>query len=139
MKISVTQALAVIITALAPSLSWAINPHDKYYDNDIFTAINEAKRNPHHYDYSTAKRYNRSTTQSLDIPRLLNQEMSITSIESQGESPGNVADDSVNQQQYEINAEGVTENRILPINTGAPSTNNSGLRLPSVITNVIAR
>lgn len=138
MKIYVLQILAVIVALLTPALSWGVNPHDKYYDDDIFTAINEAKRNPHHYDYSTAKRYNRSTTQSLDIPRLLNKEMSVTSIESQ--SNNNPTDTPVNkQQQYDINAESTVDNYVLPLNSVAPSTDSQVIRSPNVITNVIAR
>ncbi len=80
------KVLTLIIIMLAPAFSWGVNPHDEYYADDIFTAIDEAKKRPHHYDYSRAKRYNRSTTQSLDIPRLLNQEMGTTSIDSRDEN-----------------------------------------------------
>ncbi|MEN9465452.1 MAG: hypothetical protein RL217_1633 [Pseudomonadota bacterium] len=55
---------------------------DEYYSNDIFRAIEEAKERTHHYDYSSALRYNRSTSQSIQIPRLLNKDMAKSSIET---------------------------------------------------------
>lgn len=65
----------IAITTLSiPAL--AVSPqHDEYYSDDIFTAIEEAKQRTHHYNYSRHKRYNRTTSQSIDIPRLLNSEM----------------------------------------------------------------
>lgn len=60
----------------------AANPHDEYYSNDIFTAIEEAKQRTHHYDYSHAQRYNRSTSQSIPFSRLLNKEMAQTIVET---------------------------------------------------------
>lgn len=74
--------LFVVICSQIP-VAAAINPNDDYYSDDIFEAINEAKKRPHHYDYSRQKRYNRTTTQSIEIPRLLNTEMKETSIQSQ--------------------------------------------------------
>lgn len=70
---------------------------DEYYSDDIFTAIAEAKLRTHHYDYSNALRYNRSTSQSIQIPRLLLNEMGQTAIETpelaeiegQGQNPNN--------------------------------------------------
>lgn len=53
---------------------------DDYYARDIFQAIKEAGKNTHHYDYSSALRYNRSTSLSIQLPRLLNQEMAQTII-----------------------------------------------------------
>lgn len=67
----------LLLPALCLSLSAAaVSPqHDEYYSDDIFTAIEEAKHRTHHYNYSRSKRYNRSTSQSIQIPRLLNTEM----------------------------------------------------------------
>ncbi|WP_157729712.1 hypothetical protein [Bacterioplanes sanyensis] len=48
---------------------------DNYYSDDLFEAIEQARKYSHHYDYSQPYRYNRTTSQSIDIPRLLNQEM----------------------------------------------------------------
>jgi hypothetical protein len=142
MKIFLTKVFALIIATLISTLSWGINPHDKYYDDDIFTAINEAKKRPHHYDYSTAKRYNRSTTQSLNIPKLLNKEMSITSIDSKDENSMTAADTPLNEQQqkqYEVSDEDVAENRIIPIKTAAPVMGNPNVRSPNIRMNIIAR
>lgn len=61
---------------------------DDYYARDIFQAIKEAGKNTHHYDYSGALRYNRSTSLSIQLPRLLNQEMAQTIIET----PDTIAD-----------------------------------------------
>lgn len=71
--------LILICCLCAPSL---VLRADEYYSNDIFTAIAEAKERTHHYDYSNALRYNRSTSQSIQIPRLLGKEMGQTSIET---------------------------------------------------------
>ena len=142
MKTDNKHIIALIIMTLAPVFSWAVNPHDEYYADDIFTAINEAKKRPHHYDYSTAKRYNRSTTQSLDIPRLLNKEMSITSIDSKDENLVTAADTPISnqhQEAYEVNDDGVTEVRALPINTVSPLISNPNVISPNVRTNIIAR
>ncbi|WP_430460106.1 hypothetical protein ACQUQU_12905 [Thalassolituus sp. LLYu03] len=57
-------------------------PDDQYYSADIFTAIEEARQRTHHYDYSSALRYNRSTSQSIQIPRLLNKEMAQTAVKT---------------------------------------------------------
>lgn len=137
-----TRLLALIITLLLPALTWGVNPHDEYYADDIFTAINEAKKRPHHYDYSTAKRYNRSTTQSLDIPRLLNKEMSVTVIDSRDANLVTTADTPISDQRqevFEVKDDDVSEVRILPINTVTPIMTNPNVQSPNVTTNVIAR
>ncbi len=69
--------LTLCITMAAMSFpAMAVSPqHDEYYSDDIFTAIEEAKHRTHHYNYSRHKRYNRTTSQSINIPRLLNAEM----------------------------------------------------------------
>ena len=68
-------ALSLTIGILS-SAAHAVSPqHDEYYSDDIFTAIEEAKQRTHHYNYSRHKRYNRTTSQSIEIPRLLNSEM----------------------------------------------------------------
>lgn len=131
-----------MITALIPVSVWAVNPHDEYYTDDIFTAINEAKKRPHHYDYSSAKRYNRTTTQSLDIPRLLNKEMGTTSIDSRDENVISTKDTPVGKQlekQYKVTDDDVAGNRIVPINTVTPITSNPNVHSPNITTNIIAR
>lgn len=71
-----------------PLYVWANNSslEDQYYSSDIFNAINEAKIRTHHYDYSQSLRYDRTTSQSIQIPRLLNQEMAKTIIETPDEA-----------------------------------------------------
>lgn len=78
-----TAAISLLTLLAATTLSVrAANPHDEYYSNDIFTAIEEAKQRTHHYDYSRAQRYNRSTSQSIQFSRLLNKEMAQTIVET---------------------------------------------------------
>lgn len=142
MTANLNKAIALAITLAAPTLSWGVNPHDEYYAEDIFTAIEEAKKRPHHYDYSSAKRYNRSTTQSLDIPRLLNKEMGSTSIDSRTATSITAADTPVNNQrrkQYEINDDDVSANRMIPINTASPKIGNPNVQAPEITTRVIPR
>ena len=120
--------------------SWGINPHDKYYADDLFTAIKEAKKRPHHYDYSSAKRYNRSTTQSLDIPRLLNQEMGTANIKSNDANSVSVAevpsDEQLTDKRYH---EEFVGNQVAPIQIAAPQIGSSNVNAPNISTNVIAR
>lgn len=142
MTANLNKALALTMILLAPAWSWAVNPHDEYYAEDIFTAIEEAKKRPHHYDYSSAKRYNRSTTQSLDIPRLLNKEMGSTSIDSRTATSITAADTPVSKQErkaYEISDDGVSVNTITPINTAAPKIGNPNVQAPNITTRVIPR
>lgn len=72
-----------------PAWLWASNGQhqDDYYSSDIYNAIKEAKIRTHHYDYSSSLRYDRTTSQSIQIPRLLNQEMAKTIIETPDEVP----------------------------------------------------
>lgn len=66
----------LLITVSLSTMAVAVSPqHDEYYSDDIFTAIEEAKQRTHHYNYSRHKRYNRTTSQSINIPRMLNSEM----------------------------------------------------------------
>lgn len=75
--------LIVYSIFLLTSHANAVSPkHDEYYSDDIFTAIEEAKQRTHHYNYSRSRRYQRSTSQSIQIPRLLNKEMDQTTIKS---------------------------------------------------------
>jgi len=136
------KALALSIMVLAPALSWGVNPHDEYYADDIFTAIEEAKKRPHHYDYSRAKRYNRSTTQSLDIPRLLNQEMGKTGIDSRAATSITAADtpvDKKQREQHELAEETLGTNNTLPISTASPTIGNPNVQSPNITINIIAR
>jgi len=128
--------------ALAVSVSsWSINPHDEYYADDLFTAIKEAKKRPHHYDYSNAKRYNRTTTQSLDIPRLLNQEMGSASVKSNDTNSVALAEVPLNEQPSDKRnaySESLIDNQTAPIQTSMPKLGSSNVSAPNITTNVIA-
>jgi hypothetical protein len=142
MTLSAYKILAFAFASMATSLSWGVNPHDEYYAEDIFTAIEEAKKRPHHYDYSRAKRYNRTTTQSLDIPRLLNKEMGSASIDSRNATSITAADTPLSNQgqtTYEILEDDATKSRSIPINTVTPAIDNPNVQSPNITTNIIAR
>src|SRR5690554_709714 len=72
-----------------PAWLWASNGQhqDDYYSSDIYNAIKEAKIRTHHYDYSRNLRYDRTTSQSSQIPRSLNRDMANTSIETPAAGP----------------------------------------------------
>lgn len=142
MTINLNKLIALTMMLSAPVFSWAANPQDEYYADDIFAAIQEAKNRPHHYDYSRSKRYNRSTTQSLDIPRLLNQEMEKTSIDTTTATSITAADTPVGKQEqtlFEIGDESTLANRTTPINTSTPMMGNPNVQAANITTNVIAR
>lgn len=136
------RSTATLFSLMLSVSSWALNPHDEYYADDIFAAIKEAKKRPHHYDYSTAKRYNRSTTQSLDIPRLLNQEMGSASIESSDANSISAADIPLDDQRSEKRngyGEELVDNQPSQIQTTVPIIGNPNVSSPNITTNVIAR
>ena len=118
----------------------AINPGDDYYSDDIFEAIDEAKKRPHHYDYSRQKRYNRTTTQSIEIPRLLNAEMKETSIQSTQTSEQNnslpqdsISDDKLNRQPGTITSSSGSI-QTAPVQIGTPN-----VRSAPIETNITVR
>jgi len=136
------RATATLFALIISASSWAINPHDEYYADDIFTAIKEAKKRPHHYDYSRAKRYNRSTTQSLNIPRLLNQEMGSASIKSRDGNSVSVANIPLNDAPIDERnsySEELVDNQPAQIQTTQPVIGNPNVSSPNITTNVIAR
>lgn len=55
---------------------------DDYYASDLYEAITEAKVRTHHYDYSNEHRYNRTTSQSIQFSRMLNNELDNQMIEN---------------------------------------------------------
>lgn len=87
------QLIFLTLLLSAPTL-WANSAahDDEYYSSDLYNAINEAKVRTHHYDYSKNLRYNRTTSQSIQIPRLLNQEMAITIIETPEVAPDELSE-----------------------------------------------
>jgi hypothetical protein len=56
--------------------------NDDYYSEDLDAAVNEARARTHHYDYSNSLRYERTTSQSILFPRLQNDELESTVIET---------------------------------------------------------
>jgi len=90
----------ILVLSLAISSSaMARNPGDEYYSGDIFEAIEAAKKDPHHYDYSGRHRYNRSTKQSIDLPRLKNKEMATETILAPTQPAEAAIADSTQQDQ----------------------------------------
>ncbi|MEC8444038.1 MAG: hypothetical protein VXZ05_07515 [Pseudomonadota bacterium] len=55
---------------------------DDYYSSDLDAAIDEARTRTHHYDYSHALRYERTTSQSIQFPRMRNAELEHHRIET---------------------------------------------------------
>lgn len=70
---------------LGPLLAHSLSPHDKYYSDNMDTAIEEARYRTHHYDYSRSQRYHRSTSQSIQLRRMLNTEMADATIKAPAE------------------------------------------------------
>lgn len=89
-----TLSTALISLLFSPWILASGAVADEYYSKDIFRAIEEARYRTHHYDYSGALRYNRTTSQSIQLPRLLNQEMAQTIIETPDMVDNVVADTS---------------------------------------------
>ena len=56
--------------------------NDDYYSDNLDAAVEEARKRTHHYDYSSTLRYERTTSQSIQFPRLLNTELETTAVES---------------------------------------------------------
>jgi len=132
-------SLVVILGSNLP-LAVAINPGDDYYSDDIFEAINEAKKRPHHYDYSSQKRYNRTTTQSIEIPRLMNAEMKETSIQSAQTNDANanlpqdtISEDKLRRQPNTIGS-GNESIQTSPVQIGTPN-----VRSAPIETNITVR
>ena len=132
-------SLVVLFCSHLP-LAVAINPGDDYYSDDIFEAINEAKKRPHHYDYSSQKRYNRTTTQSIEIPRLMNAEMKETSIQSAQASDVNanlpqdtISEDKLRRQPNTIGS-GNESIQTSPVQIGPPN-----VRSAPIETNITVR
>lgn len=82
--------IAVFITAMpvlcnaggAANTEQHKRAQDDYYADDLYKAISEAKVRTHHYDYSNEHRYDRTTSQSIQFPRMLNNELDNQVIET---------------------------------------------------------
>lgn len=115
--------LAILLLLVSSPSLWANNAvlEDEYYSSDIYNAIKEAKVRTHHYDYSNSLRYNRTTSQSIQIPRLLNQEMAITIIETPEVAPEEISSSSAANSVDKKLTDTPAESRLVQ-NTGGGSS-----------------
>lgn len=67
----------------------AIEPMDHYYADDISEAVDQAREQPHHYDYSNSYRYKRTTAQSIELNRMDLEELDDTRLGINTEQPDN--------------------------------------------------
>lgn len=67
--------------ALLSTRILAIEPMDQYYADDLIEAVDQAREQPHHYDYSGTYRYKRTTAQSIELNRLDLGELDNTRLE----------------------------------------------------------
>ena len=67
--------------ALLSTKCLAIEPMDQYYADDLIEAVDQAREQPHHYDYSGTYRYKRTTAQSIELNRLDLGELDDTRLE----------------------------------------------------------
>lgn len=84
-RIAVAGFLAISLSnwALADNTSATTQKKDDaYYADDLNAALSEARQRTHHYDYSNAMRYNRSTSQSISLTRIRNQDLESLMVES---------------------------------------------------------
>ena len=70
----------------------AIEPMDQYYADDLTEAVDQAREQPHHYDYSGTYRYKRTTAQSIELNRLDLGELDETRLEINSELLNNSTD-----------------------------------------------
>ncbi len=119
--------LATLLLLIGSPYLWANNSvhDDEYYSSDIYNAIKEAKIRTHHYDYSNSLRYNRTTSQSIQIPRLLNQEMAITIIETPTEAPEDISTSNPSGKLDTKLSDTPAESRLVQ-NTGSANFNAPG-------------
>lgn len=70
-----------LISTLFSIQCLAIEPMDQYYADDLIEAVDQAREQPHHYDYSGTYRYKRTTAQSIELNRLDLTELDDTRLE----------------------------------------------------------
>jgi len=78
-KLILISALACLVTA--SPLLYSQPGNEAYYSTEIDDAVAHAKRNPVDNRYVGARWYNRTTSRSFDLPKLLNTEMDQQMIE----------------------------------------------------------
>ncbi len=76
-RVSLSAYFSVLVLACVPVISAQAAPpaNEAYYSQDLDDAIASAKRNPVNTDYVGASWYNRSTSRSFPLPKMLNTEM----------------------------------------------------------------
>lgn len=97
-KITSSILLCALATLVIADASYP-SDKDDYYSDDLEAAVTEAKQRTHHYDYSNTLRYNRTTSQSIEIPRLQNQDLAYTAIETPALAPTASSAESLNVEQ----------------------------------------
>ncbi|UXD88559.1 hypothetical protein [Thalassolituus hydrocarboniclasticus] len=73
--------IACILLPLAAAHTQAAPVNESYYSSDLEDAVAEAKRNPVNSEYVGRSWYNRSTSKSFPLPKLLNTEMDAEVVE----------------------------------------------------------
>lgn len=119
---------------------------DDYYASDLDAAITQARRQTHHYDYSSPYRYDRTTSQSILFPRMGNTELeqqrietvSLASVDANGHSDTEHSSAKNSGLTYEWNGDNTEKgistnllerNKVLPAAI-TPDTSRS-VNLPS--------
>lgn len=69
------------LTLLSSSLLFAATQEGQYYSTDVDSAVEHAKKNPVDMRYIGSTWYNRSTSKSFRLPKMLNQEMNSERVE----------------------------------------------------------
>jgi len=94
-------------------LANAQSSDNPYYSNDIDAAVKEAENSPSNETYVGNRWYNRTTSKSVDFPKLMNTEMSSEivdgALDATAAGPGDVA--PVRTSPLELNAEDVIANK----------------------------
>lgn len=123
----------MLLALLTSGLTHVSVQADEYYSSDLYRAVEQARISSHHYDYSSALRYNRSTALSISLDPLLNQELSQTLIETPiavdvAHSPDTRPSVKHLNEQPAINNK---ENRIVA--TPATNTQQATIGIPSSV------
>lgn len=123
------RSATLLLLLISPTYLWANNAQlvDEYYSSDIYNAIKEAKVRTHHYDYSNSLRYERTTSQSIQIPRLMNQEMAKTIIETPDEVPDETPSTSTSGKVETKITDTSSGSRLVQNTSSSLNTQNQGV------------
>ena len=143
MRIKSLVSLIAVVLSVSSLAGGAVNTEqhqraqDDYYASDLHTAITEAKVRTHHYDYSNEHRYNRTTSQSIQFSRMLNNELDSQMIETP--SLGGVnetnTDESDNLNVATVNM--LQEQDNLSLDSGNITAPQTSVKLPPLHNNNI--